>query len=202
MNAAAPLPGHVSPDFAGRDLRAALHLHWRAYLATGIVMVLLGFAAVALPNLFSLSIEILVGWLFFAGGIIRAATLIRRRHLPGYWWSVGGAVTAIGLGLLLIARPLQGVAVLTLIMAAMFMVEGVTAIFVAFDFRTHVANWGWTLFGGIVNLALACLIWVQWPSSAAWIIGLYVGINMIFIGIPLITTAFAARNVGGIRLAR
>ena len=57
-------------------------------MVTGIAMVILGILAATLPNNSSLAIEILVGWLFFVGGLVRAANVMRERHLPGYWWSV------------------------------------------------------------------------------------------------------------------
>ena len=178
-------------------MRTALHAHWRGFLVTGVVMVILGILAATLPNVSSLAIEILVGWLFFTGGLVRAATVMRGRHLPGYWGSILGGVCAMALGALLIARPLQGVVTLALVMAAVFAVEGITAILIGFDFRRHVKNWLLTVSGGVINLVLAYLIWAQWPGSATWIIGLYAGVNMIMIGIPLIATALAARTLRG-----
>jgi uncharacterized membrane protein HdeD (DUF308 family) len=186
-----------NPGISLHDVRTAIHAHWRGFLVTGIAMVILGILAATLPNISSLAIEILVGWLFFVGGLVRAATVMRGRQLPGYWWSVLGGVCAMAFGALLIARPLQGVVTLALVMTAVFAVEGVTAIFIGLDFRHHVKNWLWTVSGGVINLVLAYLIWAQWPSSATWIIGLYVGVNMILIGIPLIATAIAARTLRG-----
>jgi uncharacterized membrane protein HdeD (DUF308 family) len=190
-------PSLANPGPSVHDVRTAVHARWRSFLVAGVVMVILGILAATLPNFSSVAVESLVGWWFFTGGLVRAVTVMRGRHLPGYWWSMLGGACAMALGVLLIARPLEGVATLALVITAVFAVEGITAIFIGLDFRRHVKSWLLTVSGGIINLVLAYLIWAQWPGSATWIIGLYVGINMILIGIPLIATALAARTLRG-----
>ena len=194
MDISAPLPG-LTPT--GRDLSAARSLmkaHWLAFLASGVVMVGLGVLAVILPNVSSLGVELVVGWLLLIGGFVRAVHLMTKGHPSGYWWSVLGAVAAIVLGACLIFMPLQGVITLAVVLAALFAIEGIAAIFGAFDVRRRGAQSVWLIVSGIINLGLAVLICLQWPSSAVWIVGLYAGINLIFIGIPLIATALAARH--------
>jgi uncharacterized membrane protein HdeD (DUF308 family) len=187
-----------SPDLEAvrRRALAVIQAHWKLFLFQGILMLFLGMLAVALPNIFTLEIELLVGWLFIVGGFFRAAAIFSKRHMPGFWWSLLSAVLAVVLGTILIARPLQGVITLTIVMTALFVIEGVAAVFVALEYRRYLRNWSWTLFSGLVNLGLAFLIWQGWPGTAAWVIGLYVGVNMIFLGVPLIMTAIAARSIG------
>jgi len=151
---------------------------------------------VALPNISTLEIELLVGWLFIVGGFFRAATIFSKRHMPGFWWSLLSGVLAVVVGAILIARPLQGVVTLTIVMTLFFVIEGIAAVLIALEYRRYLRNWSWTLLSGLVNLGLAYLIWQGWPSTATWVIGLYVGINMIFLGVPLIMTAIAARSIG------
>lgn len=103
------------------------------------------------------------------------------------------AALALVLGLILIAQPQQGVLTLTLALAIMFTIEGIASILISLDFRQHLANWGWTLLSGIIDLVLVYLIWQGWPGTAAWAIGLLVGINMLFFGLALVMTAIAAR---------
>jgi uncharacterized membrane protein HdeD (DUF308 family) len=158
-------------------------------------MLLLGLLAVALPNISTFEIEQLVGWLFILGGLIRTASLIRKHHLPAFWWSLSSSVIAMVLGVFLVRSPMQGVSTLAIVMTILFVIEGVTAVFVALEFRPYLRNWLWTLFGGVVTLMLAGLIWAGWPNTATWVIGLYVGINMIFLGTSLIFTAVAARGI-------
>jgi uncharacterized membrane protein HdeD (DUF308 family) len=180
-------------DDLQRRLAAAIHAHWKLFLAEGIVMVVLGLLAIALPNIASLAVTILIGWLFFVGGIFRAISVWQHRQMPGFGWSLAAAVLAILLGLILALQPIAGVLTLTIALIVFFILEGVAAILLAVDHRKHLPSWGWVLLSGIVDLFLAWLIWQGWPSSAAWAIGLLVGVNMCFVGLSLIMTALAAR---------
>jgi uncharacterized membrane protein HdeD (DUF308 family) len=188
----------IQPDIEGirRQMAAAIHAHWKLVLAQGIVMMVLGFLAVAEPNVATIAVGIFVGWLFFIGGIFRAVSVWQSRGMPGFAWSMLTALLAIVLGLILIFQPLAGVLTLTMVLIAFFILEGVTAIVLAVQHREHLRSWGWVLFSGIVDLLLAFLIWDGWPSSADWAIGLLVGINMLFFGLSLVMTALAARLMG------
>jgi uncharacterized membrane protein HdeD (DUF308 family) len=185
-------------DFEGlrRQLASTIHAHWKLFLAQGIVMMVLGVLAVAVPNIATLAVEIFVGWLFFAGGIFRAISVWHSRRAPGFAWSLLAAVLSVVLGLILIFHPLAGVLTLTMVLVAFFVIEGIVSIVAAIEHRQHLRSWGWVLFSGIIDLLLAYLIWQGWPSSAAWAIGLLVGINILFLGLSLVMTALAARLMG------
>jgi uncharacterized membrane protein HdeD (DUF308 family) len=182
-------------DNVRRRLAVAFHAHWKLFLAEGIVMMVLGLLAIAVPEVASLAITIFIGWLFFIGGIFRTVSLLQHRNMPGFGWSLATALLAIVLGLVLLLRPMAGVLTLTLALIAFFILEGVSAILLAIEHRRHLPSWGWVLFSGFVDLLLAFLIWDGWPSSAGWAIGLLVGINMVFLGLSLIMTALAARTM-------
>jgi uncharacterized membrane protein HdeD (DUF308 family) len=179
-----------------RQLALTIHAHWKLFLVQGILMMVLGLLAVAEPVIASLAVGIFVGWLFFVGGIFRAASVWHSRQAPGFAWSMLTALLSIVLGLILILRPLAGVLTLTMVLVAFFAVEGVASIIGAIQHREHLRSWGWVLFSGIIDLLLAFLIWDGWPSSADWAIGLLVGINMLFLGLSLVMTALAARLMG------
>jgi uncharacterized membrane protein HdeD (DUF308 family) len=173
----------------------AIHSHWKLFLIQGIVMIVLGFIAISVPLVTTLAAEIFVGWLLIVGGIVRIVSLPRSKLTPGFWWSLLTAVVVSLLGVLLISQPLKGVLTLTAILVALFILEGVVALLMAFELRKHLQSWGWTLFKGVVDLWLAFLIWSGWPGSATWAIGLLVGVNMLFFGVSLAMTALAARNL-------
>jgi uncharacterized membrane protein HdeD (DUF308 family) len=183
------------PDLDGIRHRFAdaIHAHWKLFLAEGLVMVVLGLVAIAVPEIASLAITIFIGWLFFIGGIFRTISVLQHRAMPGFGWSLLTAVLAVALGLVLLLRPLAGVLTLTIWLAAFFLIQGIAAILLAIEHRRHLPSWGWVLFSGLVDLLLAYLIWDGWPSSAGWAIGLLVGINMVFLGLSLIMTALSAR---------
>jgi uncharacterized membrane protein HdeD (DUF308 family) len=182
-------------DGIQRRLAAAIHAHWKLFLAEGIVMMVLGLLAIAVPEVATLAITIFIGWLFFIGGIFRTISVLQHRAMPGFAWSLLIAVLAILLGLILIVRPIAGVLTLTIWLIVFFIIEGIAAIFLAIEHRRHLPSWGWVLLSGLVDLLLAYLIWDGWPSSAAWAIGLLVGINMVFVGLSLVMTALAARTM-------
>lgn len=183
-------------DQIRREAAATIHDHWKFFLADGIVMMILGAAAILVPNIASLAITILIGWLFLVGGIFRALSAWRRRRAPAFGWSLATGFLAALLGVILVAQPLSGMLTLTLALAAFFIVGGIGTILVAFEYRRHLASWGWVLMSGIIDLVLAYLILAGWPSSAGWAIGLLAGINMFFFGLSLVMTAIAARALG------
>lgn len=176
-----------------RRLAAEVHAHWKVFLLQGIVMMALGVLAIALPEISTLAIEIIIGWLLFVGGIFRAVMLLRAKRIPGFGWSLATALVAVALGAVLVLRPLEGVLTLTMVLAVFFAIEGIAAIILTVEFRRRLHNWGWILLDGAVSLVLAFLIVWGWPSTAAWAIGLLVGINMLFFGLSLLMTAIAAR---------
>jgi uncharacterized membrane protein HdeD (DUF308 family) len=118
------------------------------------------------------------------------------RPAPGFWWSLISAVLGIIVGLLLIARPVSGAVSLTLVLIAFFLIEGITSIMFALEHRRDLSqSWGWMLVSGIVDVVLSALLFAGLPSTAAWAIGLLVGINLIFGGVSLAAMAVHARRL-------
>jgi len=168
--------------------------HWMLFLVEGVVLVVLGLLAIAIPPIASLTVTILVGWLILISGIVGLVMTFMMRHAPGFWWSLLSAVLAVGAGIVLLGWPVRGVLSLTLVLIVFFMLEGIASIMFAIDHRNQLSGrWGWMLASGIVDLILASLIFVGLPGTAAWAIGLLVGINMIFGGTSLIAMALHAR---------
>lgn len=191
----------LSPDLGKNvnelksKMRAAVRQHWKAFLFEGILLVILGFAAIIVPPLASLAVTIFLGWLFLVSGIAGLAATFWARAMPGFWWSLASAVLAIIAGLILLARPVQGTATLTLVVGVYFLAEGVATILYALEHRREVsARWSWLLIAGLFDIVIAGLIIAGWPQSAAWAIGLLVGINLLFGGASLIGMALGVRN--------
>ena len=176
-------------------MSAAVREHWKAFLIEGILFVVLGLGAIIVPPLASLAITIFLGWMFLISGVVGLALTFWARKMPGFWWSLFSAVLAIGAGIALLARPVQGILTLTIVVGAYFIAEGVSTIMYALEHRKELSErWGWLLVSGIVDLVLAGLIIAGLPGSAEWAIGLLVGINMLFGGTSLIGMALAARK--------
>ena len=178
-----------------RAVAHSLHEHWVLYLIEGIVLVLLGAAAIVLPPLATLAVTVLLGWLFLLSGVIGLFTTFGMRQAPGFWWSLISAVLGIVVGVMLLAMPLTGAFSLTVLLVAFFIIEGVASIMFALDHKRELSGrWGWMLASGVIDLVLALFIFAGLPSTAAWAIGLLVGINMVFGGVALIAMALHARN--------
>jgi uncharacterized membrane protein HdeD (DUF308 family) len=180
-----------------RAALASLHEHWKFYLIEGIILVALGAAAVAVPQIATAAVTILLGWLFLISGIVGLFTTFWMRGVPGFWWSLLSAVLALVVGVMLGAWPLQGAVSLTLVLIAFFFVEGVASIMFALEHRRELPGaWGWMFASGVVDLILGGVIVAGLPGAAQWALGLLVGINMLFGGAALIAMALQARNIG------
>jgi uncharacterized membrane protein HdeD (DUF308 family) len=178
-----------------RAVARSLHEHWRLYLIEGIVLVVLGAAAIAIPPQATLAVTILVGWLFLISGVIGLYTTVMMRHAPGFWWSLVSGVVGIVVGLILLTMPLTGAFSLTVLLVTFFIIEGVASIMFAVEHKRELSGrWAWMLVSGVVDLVLALFIFAGLPSTAAWAIGLLVGINMVFGGAALIGMALHARE--------
>jgi uncharacterized membrane protein HdeD (DUF308 family) len=189
----------ISPaevDRLRRAVLASLHEHWVFYLIEGIVLIVLGAAAIVVPPIATLAVTIFVGWLFLISGIVGLFTTFWMRGVPGFWWSLLSAILAIVVGVLLIGSPVGGAISLTLLLITFFVIEGVVSVMFALDHRKELPGaWGWMLASGIVDLALATIILAGLPGTAAWAIGLLVGINLTFGGVALVAMALQARKI-------
>jgi uncharacterized membrane protein HdeD (DUF308 family) len=175
---------------------ASLHLHWRAFLIEGIVLFILGLFAIVIPNVATLAVEVFIGWVLLLSGGVGLISTFRMRNAPGFGWSLLSAVIAIAAGGILLAWPLSGVLSLTLILTAFLTIEGVASIMMALTHRHGFsARWALLLVSGLIDLFLAALIFLNLPATAAWAIGLLVGINMVFGGSALISMALQARSL-------
>ena len=178
-----------------REVAKSLHEHWVLYLVEGIVLVILGAAAIIIPPLATLAVALFLGWLFLISGVVGLITTFWMRHAPGFWWSLLSAVLAIAVGVVLLGWPVSGAVSLTLVLVVFFLVEGIASIMFALDHKRELSGqWRWMLFSGIVDLILSGIIFFGLPGTAAWAIGLLVGINMVFGGVALISMALHARN--------
>jgi uncharacterized membrane protein HdeD (DUF308 family) len=176
-------------------MSAAVRAHWKAFLVEGILLALLGLAAIIIPPLASLAVTIFLGWMFLISGIAGLALTFWARRMPGSWWSLISAVLAIGAGIVLLARPAQGTLTLTIVVGAYFIAEGVATIMYALEHRRELSGrWSWMLVAGLMDIVISFFIIAGLPGSALWAIGLLVGINLLIGGTALIGMALAARN--------
>src|SRR3954467_15972711 len=176
-------------------MRDAVREHWKAFLFEGILLSILGLAAMIVPPLASLAVTIFLGWMFLISGIGGLVVSYWARQMPGFWWSLISAALAVLAGLVLLARPMQGVLTLTIVVGAYFLAEGIATIMYALEHRRELSDrWSWLLVSGLMDILIAFLIIAGLPGSAEWAIGLLVGINLMLGGASLVGMALAARK--------
>ena len=174
----------------------SLHEHWVLYLVEGIILVVLGLIAIVVPPIATLAVELLFGWLFLLSGVVGLITTFWMRDAPGFWWSLLSGVLGIAAGIVLLVWPLSGVLSLTLVLIVFFTIEGIASIMYALEHKRELSGrWGFMLASGIIDLIIAAIILFGLPGSAAWALGLLVGINLAFGGAALIAMALHAREL-------
>lgn len=166
---------------------------WLPTLVIGILMLILGVIAIGAPNVFTLAIAYLFGGIVLIWGLFEAYRAYSAYQTEGSWgWSAAGAALAIIAGILLLVSPAVSAAALTIILIVFFLAEGTVTVIYALRIRP-LKNWPWVLASGVCGIAVGLLIWAGWPSSAAWAIGLLIGIRIVVTGLSLILIAIAAR---------
>ena len=157
----------------------------------GVLLILLGAVSIILPGVATLATTITVGWLLIAGGIFGLISVSQSgTNSPGFWWNLLTAIVCVLAGGVILFNPVRGVLTLTIILAAYLLATGVTKGFMAFHYRSAIPKaWGWMLFSALVDIALGAIIIAGLPGSAVWVLGLLVGINLLFTGVALMTAA-------------
>ena len=165
----------------------------RGWLITfGIIAMVAGLAAIAYSFLATLVSVIFLAWLLIFAGMLEVVYSIRHRergHLILYL--LEGILTMV-IGALLLQSPERGAIVLTLLLAAYFVLAGIFRIIGALALR--LPHWGWILASGIISLGLGIVVWGGWPTTGLWVIGLFIGINMFFSGFARLMLALALRQ--------
>jgi uncharacterized membrane protein HdeD (DUF308 family) len=135
------------------------------FIIEAVVLYLLGAAAIFLPFFAGIAVTIFLGWLFLIGGVIGLISSFGTRHMPGLPWSLISAFLAIAAGVLLVGWPARGLLSVTLVLIAFFIADGLT---------------------GIIAFGL--------PGSAAWALGIIVGVDMVMAASALLALGLAVRS--------
>lgn len=163
-------------------------------LLMGILLLVLGCAAIASPAVAGESVVYVIGAILAVSGLAQLFHGLREPSWSGKMLGlVLGAITLLG-GLAVLAHPWLGLTVLTLVLAAYFAVEGIWKIVASFSFRPA-PGWLALLASGVIALLLGLLIWNQWPISGLWAVGTLVGVDLLMTGAAMLALAFTVRRV-------
>ena len=167
------------------------------FVIYGIVMIILGGLAIIAPGVATLAVEFTVGWLLLiGGGFGLAAAIYAGRSSPGFWWNLLTACICILAGLVLLTRPGAGTITLTIIFTAYLLASGIGHVMLAIGYRSEIPNaWVWMLISGLIDIALALIIISGMPGTATWVLGLFVGINLLMTGIAILMAALSVRRM-------
>jgi uncharacterized membrane protein HdeD (DUF308 family) len=177
-------------------LAQSIHDHWRFYLIEGIVLSVLGLAAMIIPTIAGLAVTVMLGWLFLVAGFVALVVTFAGRNLPGSRWSLPTALVAMLAGALLLWNPLHSLAMLTYVLVGFFIIDGFLTIMLAISHRRSLSGrWEWLMVNGVIDLFLAGVILSGVPGTLIWALGLIVGIDMVLGGASLIAMAIQARRV-------
>jgi uncharacterized membrane protein HdeD (DUF308 family) len=158
----------------------------------GIVTILLGALAIYLSVATTLISVALLGVLVFASGIAQVVYAFSAKKWSGTLMHVFLAVLYSLAGILLFTNPVTSAMSLTLLLAFLFMISGASRIIMSIMYRP--AGWGWVTFSGFVSAALGVLIVRGWPAISFWLIGCYLGIDLVLLGTNLTSFAFLMKN--------
>jgi uncharacterized membrane protein HdeD (DUF308 family) len=163
-------------------------------IAISILFILLGVMAIIEPAVAGWAITILVGWLLiFGGGAHFVAAFTGGGAGRVIWQVLIGIVYVFG-GVYFLTHPLLALGTLTLLLAAIILVEGILEVIAYFRMRGQGGS-GWLLVNALITLLLGALIWFHWPSSSVWAIGILVGVNLLMTGMSRLTFGLAARQL-------
>lgn len=163
------------------------------FLGVGIALAIFGVIAISVAGLATLVSVELFGWLLLLGGIVSAAHAFWRRQWSGFFIELFTGILYIIVGLMMIANPAESALALTLLIALFLMIGGVLRIVSALMIPFH--HSAWVLLNGIIALLLGVMIWRQWPFSGLWVIGLFIGVDLLFYGLSMVMLGLTVKKL-------
>ncbi len=183
----------TAADAQGLDIQFSHDLiqYWGWFLAFGVGLLALGVAAVVRSVTATVATMLFFGWLMLAGAAIEIVQAIVVGHWAGFFQHLLAAILFGVVGFMLVLRPVISAEVLTLFMAMFFLVGGLFQL--VGSAWIGLPGWGWQAADGVITFALGVLVLMQWPASGLWVIGLFLGIDLIFYGSAWIAIALSLR---------
>jgi len=163
------------------------------FLALGVVLIVVGMMAIGSSFVATLATVMAFGILLLVGGVMQVAGSLVCRQWSGFFLHLLAGIFYVIVGLLMINHPIKAAAGLTLMLAVFLLVGGTFRIAVALIERFQ--NWGWVLANGIITLLLGIMIWRQLPEASAFVIGLFVGIELVFTGWSWVMLGMSVRSL-------
>jgi|SRR5262249_17185750 len=160
----------------------------------GVLLIICGILAIGSPFVAAVAVNVVIAWLIVLAGVLHLIVAFQAHSAGSVIWKLLVGLAYVSFGVYLIMHPAIGVASLTLLLASLFLIEGVLDVVLFFQMRS-VGGSGWILVDGIVTFVLGLMIYMQWPASSAWALGTLVGVSMIISGLSRVMISLAVRKV-------
>ena len=179
----------------GQSIRETVRFHSGLFIAQGVIMTLLGIAALVWPQISSVAVELYIGWVFLLSGAMGLGLMVFAPTAGSFVWALLTSALTLFAGVILIWHPIAGTVSLTLVLTAFFFAEGLFQVVGSIAHRHDFPDsWGWMCLSGVADLVLVALIVAGWPASAGWMLGVFAGVNLITSGVALIMVASGVRH--------
>lgn len=175
-----------------KAIEAAIDENRGWFTALGVVLVLIGIAAIVFPLAGALAIDFVIATAFIVTGIVYFAHAFGTRSWGGLAWQFIVGLVYLAAGIILFVKPVEGVAVLTAVIALSLIADGIVRTAVSIAMRR--GTWGWVLASGILSVVLGIAVFAMSAGNAVLLIGLLVGINMFASGMAFLLVAMAVRD--------
>jgi len=162
-------------------------------IAWGVFLIIFGLLAIGSPFVAAVAVNVVIAWLIVLAGVVHLVLAFHAHGAGSMIWKLLVGIAYLCFGAYLIMHPVLGVASLTLLLASLFLIEGILEVVLFFKMRP-LKGANWMLADGIITLLLGLLIYMQWPSSSAWAIGTLVGVSMIISGVARVAMSLAVRR--------
>lgn len=169
-----------------------IQARWGWLLALGVVLVLVGIAALGATVVATLATVTFLGVVLLVGGLLDVVSSFTSRAWRGFGLSLVTGILATIVGLMFVARPAAGAGVLTLLLVVMLLVNGVARI--VYSAAERFPSWGWSFTSGVVAVLLGVWVLARFPTSAFWVLGVVVAVELLFRGTMWMALAFALRG--------
>jgi len=177
------------PTFQQAIKESKKHLLW-----IGILMAVVGVIAIVFPIASSVAANFMVGWVFIFSGILTIANAFTIKGTGPFFGALLLGLLTLVAGVFLLFNPGQGLVILTLTVAIVFVFEGAYQIVAAFELRPE-KGWGWLLVSAIISVVAGLIIVARLPGASLVVLGLVVGINFLSTGISMIMLSRAADEI-------
>ena len=182
---------NTSPEISNSSAESSKGISGSLWI--GVLLIVLGLAAIALPNFSTVVVESWIALILVSAGGAKVAYAFQTRSEGGFIWKLLLGILYAATGAMLFFNPLSGILTLTLLLGSFLLMEGVFELILAFRLRPQ-QNWTWVLTNGIVTLLLGAMVWFQFPYNAPWLIGTLVGVSVLFSGVSRLMLSFNHRS--------